>query len=146
MTPREAFESVLRTNRYDWETRKVYSDWLEENGFDDEAAEQRLWTPDWQKSMDWMTECAAKIRMPVEELINHGRDWVENHNGVYGADFVKHVIREKDEETGEEWDDGGNEARDIMSGLYPEFWRHFEIVTRTTVDDRKKESFFTCSC
>lgn len=42
-----AFLKALDDNLEDAATRAVYADWLEENGFDDEAARQRDWPRAW---------------------------------------------------------------------------------------------------
>ena len=48
MDHRAGFEAALLANRYDSEMRLVFADWLEEQGEDDEAQEQRrMATPEW---------------------------------------------------------------------------------------------------
>lgn len=43
---RDAFEKAIREGPWDEATRRVFADWLEEHGFDEEAAVQRKWTPE----------------------------------------------------------------------------------------------------
>src|SRR5262249_51543453 len=38
---KKAFEDAILADRYDGDTRQVFADWLEENGYDDEAVIQR---------------------------------------------------------------------------------------------------------
>lgn len=58
---REAFEEALRKDHYDEVTRMVFADWLDENGFDDEATAQRKWTREKQESEDWLREFVKDV-------------------------------------------------------------------------------------
>lgn len=60
MSQREAFEAILKEDLYDEVTRKVYADWLSENGFDEEAMEQYSWTKEKQEAIDWLKNLAGQ--------------------------------------------------------------------------------------
>lgn len=86
---RAAFEAALKENPYDATTHFVFADWLEENGFDDEAAWQRSWTRERQEAEDWLKVYAARMNcyddpeaafnglvegLRTKELFAHGSD------------------------------------------------------------------------
>lgn len=58
----KTFEILLKEDPYGINLRLVYSDWLEEQGLDDEAAEHRRWTPEWQRAEDYLREYAAQLK------------------------------------------------------------------------------------
>jgi uncharacterized protein (TIGR02996 family) len=64
-----AFEAAIKDNRYDQATRLVYADWLDENGFDEEAGRQRAWTPEWQAAVDHLTEVGKALELDYEETL-----------------------------------------------------------------------------
>lgn len=75
-----------------------------------------------EASEQWIKNYCSDIGCRVGELMSHAEQWI-----LY-EDY---------------WCDGG---RWESKSLDPEFWTHYEKVTETTVDENKKESFFTCSC
>lgn len=71
---RQAFEDILRDDLFDTTTRLVFADWLEENGLDDEANEQRrMATPEWQASARWLTDFAARCGTTIDNYIDYLR-------------------------------------------------------------------------
>ncbi len=72
---RQAFLDAITADRYDHATRLVFADFLNENGYDAEAEEQRRWTPEWQRAWDWFEKLAAAVSLAeggaesVEELV-----------------------------------------------------------------------------
>lgn len=106
-----AFLAALRENPYDGELREVYADWLEEHGFDDEALEQREWTGERQKSVDFLRGIARKCKMSYENLLKEVHHFLDHdywrHTGLltYGA-------------------------------IVYDFWNHFEKVTGRDYDRR----------
>lgn len=57
---KQAFLNEIAADRYDWKARKIYADWCEDHGDDDEAAKQRAWTPEFQKAEDFLREFAEE--------------------------------------------------------------------------------------
>jgi uncharacterized protein (TIGR02996 family) len=135
----KAFFSKIQKDPYDLDTRKVYADYLEEEGDDsdyDEAAIQRAWTKEKQDSIEWIKDYVKTIQtgyredselseytysMTYERFMAAAREWVDNgdylcFNGITDPD------------------------------LDPDFWHHYEIATGETVDPEAKRHFFTCSC
>jgi uncharacterized protein (TIGR02996 family) len=128
---RAAFLKAIADDPYDEDTRKVFADWLEEFGFDDEAVFQRAWTPEWQRAEDRLKEFARVAGVSLVEV----------------ATAVQHYL-----ETGEEvvLDDGfqgfgaTNQFGDEIK--LEEFWEAWETWTRTTLDEVQKanEPFHCC--
>lgn len=51
-TMRQAFLDAIKENPYEPSNHYVYADWLEENGFDEDALLQREWTPERQREAE----------------------------------------------------------------------------------------------
>lgn len=74
MTPeQQAFEDALKADRFDELTHRVYADWLEESGSDDEAAFHRLWTADWQRAWDWTREWCKRVNLKHAYFLEEAR-------------------------------------------------------------------------
>lgn len=101
MSEREAFEKALESNKYDWDTRKVFCDWLEENGFDDEAAEHRLWTPDWQEAEDWIKAFCERVDLSYPYFLKEGARFLKD--GGYIDVHINTSNLMMDENPGEIW-------------------------------------------
>ncbi len=66
------------------QSRGVYSDFLEENGFDDEATEQRSWTLEKQEAFDWLNDFASQAGQHCEEGYGSGT-WNQETQEVEGS-------------------------------------------------------------
>jgi len=75
------------------------------------------------KSKRWIEGFAAEIEQTYNRLMAAAEQWVNYQDYTY----------DNSESYKEHWD------------KFPEFWKHYEIVTGKTVTV-EKESFFTCSC
>jgi len=76
------FLDAIEKDRYDSTTRLVYSDWLEEHGYDDECLEQRrLATPEWIEADKWLHEYAARVKPYDTETVYGTRDAVVTEEG-----------------------------------------------------------------
>ena len=71
---RKGFEDAIRANPYDQPTRLIFADWLEENGFDDEALIQRAWTEEKQRATDFIHAFAAENKTTYEKLMEAAKD------------------------------------------------------------------------
>jgi uncharacterized protein (TIGR02996 family) len=122
---RRAFEAAIRADRYDGVTRKVFADWLEENGYDDEAVLQRAWTPQKQQAEDWLEEYARQCEMTYEELIEAANNYLDKGQGVTL----------------------GFDTPDIVFEGSQEFWERFSLATgRNVSDDYHGAIFIRCAC
>lgn len=74
------------------------------------------------KSKAWIKNFADRIRQHPDSLMDAAERWAESEDYTY----------DNSESYKEHWEE------------FPEFWRHYEIVTGKTAED--KSSFFTCSC
>lgn len=128
---REQFEFAIAQDPYDGCLRLVFADWLEERAESPEIVKfQREWTPEWQKSDDWMRAFAEKSKVSIKSIVAG----------------VNHYI-----ETGEPSMPGGypgfgvTEQFDLEGELTSEFWRHWEAWTKTVVpEDMKYREPFEC--
>ena len=118
---KRAFLAAIEADRYDWTTRKVFADWLEEHGEDDEAAIHRRWTPEKEsEAEEYLSRFADECEMDYETLLEQAK----NEGGLYL----------------------GSDTPDIAYDL-TDFWRHYEVVTDSVVPDAKRESFHvSCAC
>lgn len=139
---REAFEKVIKEDRYDTASRFKFSDWLEEHGFDDEAVEQRrMATAEWvQADKDlhhFADECGHNCyagdetpenRMTYEMVIQAGYTYIKT-----GGYFIQY---------------GNEDARNMMytKKVRDKFWKNWQIVTGVKVEEDKQGTVFSCSC
>ncbi len=124
---RQAFEEAIERDPYDLHTRKVYADWLDEFGSDsdaDLAAEQRAWTVEKQRAIDWITDYARELAMTYAELIEAAREYLRTgHACCLSFDTPDRVYEDNDA-----------------------FWERFEQATGEGVEADKKHPFFRCAC
>lgn len=158
---RAAFQKALAANRHDSATRLVFSDWLEERGMDDEAAEQRrMATPEWSESARWMEGFAEKCghtcpsyphgeedelaweKITFDTVMEAGVTWVTSLN----RDF--HYIYD-----GKFWGDpfvqmGQEGARNLMykDGMRELYWHHWQVITGKRLEAEEMGQPFSCSC
>lgn len=116
MSDREAFESAIRLDPFNDVLRKVYADWLQENGFDDEALRQRDWETVVEESREWIETFAFEIE--------------ESHDGLMEA--AQRYLE------GDGWTEDSTGAASMESiGRWEQFWGHYEIVKGINVADRQ---------
>lgn len=79
-----------------------------------------------------------------EERVRAAQEWIANWAGSYGEDYNEVIWRAKDYiHSGEYWIEGGRFEGEYVPA---EFWEHFEIATGEKVPDKRRGSFFSCSC
>lgn len=121
---KEAFERELKADPYDVATRNAYADWLLDAG-DDALANRILdWSPEKQKSLDWMGEFSEKMELSYDGLMRAAEGWLET-----GEPYVLPFDTPREAYTEAE-----------------EFWEHYRTVTGVDVEKGKRRAFFTCSC
>src|SRR5262245_19131327 len=123
----QRFLAVLDRDRFDKGTRMVFSDWLEEHGYDDEAVFQRGWTREWQEARDHLLLCAAECRIPYDALLEAAKDHLEGKGGDEEATLLL-----------------GHMTPEVMYDTET-FWRAYQTVTgKDTGGDRG--DFVRCAC
>ncbi len=155
---RAAFEARIAADRYDIVTRLVYADWLEENGHDDEAVEQRRCTsPAWQEAARWMEDRAADCGV---NCVNYAK---RNPDGSWSEEEYEAITFETMIEAGHNFvnngdyfvQQGSEDARDMIHGGNLEaFWRHWQTITGIDLTGKKtaygdvitEQGPFSCSC
>lgn len=134
---RKAFLAKLDENEDDEDTRKVYSDWLEEHGEDDEAKRQREWT-------------AAKAWL--KDFCRPEYDHYEDHPVKYEELMSMAQEAYDDWASGVEGDVGFGLGRredmcDALRSQSVEFWKHWSIVTGKTVPaEVAEQAWYSCGC
>jgi uncharacterized protein (TIGR02996 family) len=147
---KEGFQRAIQENPYDEVNHRAYSDWLEENGFDEEAEIQRRWTKEKQKEAEEFLDNYAKSlssypdyyeeeegrgrEVTVEELIETGRANLGIPKDKDGYRYGKDRIHLNFDTPGRVWSNR------------EEFWKHFSVVTGIPVEDGYDVTFVSCSC
>lgn len=145
---REAFLRALQENPEDRDLREVYADWLEEQGFDDEARAQRAEV--------YLRGYAARITAKEtygKYYKDDEREW-EPHELVSPISYEKllkgankYLDQYKGE--GEEWIPAtlylSFDIPDFVYEQREQFWEAIEAVTGRKVHD-KTDFIFRCSC
>lgn len=123
---REAFEAALKTDPTDLATHRAFSDWLEENGHDDEALLHREWTPEgYADAKAYLEHYAAECEMRFDDLLYHA-------SMALNRDWYYHTLPFDNPECTYDCE---------------EFWRQFMAYTCTPVPEGKREErFISCSC
>lgn len=138
---REAFIQALRDNPTDAVTHAAYADWLEENGFDDEAGVQRAWTlAKHQAAEEFMREYA-------EALSGHGD--VDEDEQAYREVTPEMVMEQADAELAKPF--GGRiglgfQTPEMVWSKREEFWKHYSVLTGRPIEDGFGATFVSCGC
>jgi uncharacterized protein (TIGR02996 family) len=135
-----AFEQAIEENPYDATTRKVFADWLEENGFDDEAVIQREWTPEKMHAAEaFMDDYAAQLSEDPDEE--------ELKSRIFDREElleIAHMCLDGEKYAGIGL---GFQTPDIVWEKRREFWEHFMVLTgRPVPDDKREATFVSCAC
>ncbi len=153
MTEKESFELAIKKDRYDQETRLVYADWLEEHGEDDEALIQRKWTPEYQRSEDYLRNYAARINYKEAYGPYRDDDEISEEEKREGDNYHTVVTYEQLLEGAEEYLEGAEssiylnfDTPDFIYEEREEFWKHFAVVTGRDVEEHERGTFFRCGC
>jgi uncharacterized protein (TIGR02996 family) len=133
-----AFEKAIEEDPFDGTTRKVFADWLEEHGFDDEALLQREWTPKKMRAAEkWLKKFAAECSDEEDEN-------AEEEEGCFTLSYEALI------QAGHKYLDTGV---CLWLGIDPpneemeQFWQHFMVVTGRPVPSEKREDcFIRCAC
>jgi uncharacterized protein (TIGR02996 family) len=72
---KKQFEEAIKANRYDEPLHRVFADFLEENGHDDESHFHRIWNKEWQEAYDWMDKFARDV--VSESYINDSGRYID---------------------------------------------------------------------
>lgn len=88
------------------------------------------------------TQPRAMATNPAQAAIS--QQWIQDFAETYDLTYNRMIEAAKDWIEHGEWlcDGGKFEGERVPE----EFWEHYERVTGATVDEDKKENFFTCSC
>lgn len=79
---------------------------------------------DVEVSKEWIEKFAEEINQTYRSLMSAAENWVDGRDYTY---------------------DNSESYKDSYE-KFPEFWKHYAVVTGTTPDVSPDDSFFTCSC
>lgn len=112
--PEMTFEVELEKDPCNINLRHIYCDWLEENGFDDEAViERRKATPEWCESHKWLV--AFTSRPDPEKLVEAITSYLNYTDGY--AEYTDEVEEIENQLT----------STDFATNAA--FWRHWQTYT-----------------
>ena len=80
-------------------------------------------------SRRWIEEFASRLDQTYSRLMAAAALWIETDDGKYGGEYTY----------------DNTEAYKAHWDQFPDFWKHYEVVTGTKPRD-PDASFFTCSC
>lgn len=141
MSERYIFEKMIKDDPYDFVTRKVFADWLDEHDETELANKHRNWTIEKQEAWEWLENCATKCSgtryyfkeeelMPnenpisIEELIHAAHKYLDSGECLY-LPMNTEGIRSDDDE----------------------FWANFSLVTgREVGPEVERREFIRCAC
>ena len=136
---REAFLHKISEDKYDQTTRLIFADWLDENDYPEDANKQREWTPEWQKSEDWLTDFA--------ERCTEGYELDEDYKKCTLEQLVKVINCYLEDGSSSVMSGLGFAAQDLYDEEREAFWYHWEEYTKATVDETYRTSEpFRCGC
>jgi hypothetical protein len=93
-----------------------------------EKDETKTLTDPIEISKKWIADFADRIRQHPESLMDAAEQWIDTDDGKYGGEHTY--------DNSESYKDHWHE--------FPEFWKHYEVVTGKKPN--APEVFFTCSC
>ena len=137
---RQAFLKAIEENPYDFTTRLIFADWLEEFGEDkdyEEAVWQREWTPEWQRSKEWLENYADELSrrdtpgeydfsITLEELIETATNHLNDFVG--GTIYLPY------------------DTPDMVYENHDEFWKQYAVYTKKNLDNINPGTFIRCAC
>lgn len=138
----KAFRAALKDDWCDLATHRVFADWLEEHGRDDEARLHRQWTSEAHKEAEEFLSEMAKLCTSGEETGDYRTGKTTTLADLIVAGY-KHLAT-------------GDSALflpfdtpdELYSGEYMrEFWKHFRTLTCLPTPDEDYDMGFTrCGC
>jgi uncharacterized protein (TIGR02996 family) len=124
LNERQAFLAAIEEDPRNLATRKIFADWLDENGTDADAAHHRGWTLEKQDADEFMDSFATHLRMTKSELLAVAKRFLlTGQRGVLGFDTPDRVYDDNEE-----------------------FWQKYQLLTGEVVPDGEQNVFFSCVC
>lgn len=151
MSKREEFEKHLEVNPYDFATRLVFSDWLEQEGFDDEAVEERRKATDkWMNAREYFRHLSEEFmrgwgRFGIDKAYGwEGRD-PEETRSMFSIDGLIKAARGYLHNRMEGWLFTPFDTPDIINS---DFWENYEIYTGEQLGPSRNVLWrpFSCGC
>jgi uncharacterized protein (TIGR02996 family) len=135
---RDAFLKALDDNEDDTLTRRVYADWLDENGEYDEADRQRKWPA----AKGWLVQfCYDNNPQPDEE----SDEYVISYEVL--LELGQRAVEEADEDRFGFSCANNMTMCDALRANSAEFWKNWAIVTGIPLpSNHENTSHFSCGC
>lgn len=129
---REQFLAAIRENPEEVVNHYAYADWLEDNGFDDEARVQREWSlKKYLDAVAYISSYAFHCDINLQDMLNEANAHLDDPGHFFTC-----------------WGFDDPKIHNEDMGV---FWRHFEVLTGRPVNiqeliDNYDAVFVTCSC
>lgn len=126
-----AFRRKIAENPLYQLARDVYSDWLQEQGEQEEADRQRQWT----NSEMWLRAFSSHIEPGFDEMMEAFENYQESFRQYKNSDEYgdgDHTYDNSESYKNVDFDD--------------EFWKHYQIVSGRVVPSKRRHCPFTCFC
>jgi len=131
------FLAAIAADKYDVVTRLVFADWLSDNGYDDESAEQRhRATPEWREADEWFVGFA---------VLASDDGWEDTQKSVSVEQVIEAAKRYL--ETGEDTclsGDGFSITNRWNEEMERDFWKYFQWWTGEYVEAGEGMPFGCC--
>lgn len=126
---RKAFLKAIADDPTNEVNRRVYGDWLEEHGLDDDAQVQRDWTPsahaDASRTIDYY---ASRYDMEMQDLIDDVTSYVERIDSGEGDQEGLYYVNSS----------SGESSND--------FWEAYQVYTGRLILPLQYHVSFSCAC
>lgn len=160
---RQAFLDALKEDPRDEVTHKVYADWLEENGFDDEAFLHREWTlQKYYEAVEFVAEYARRLstsdydneypEYAETRMVRKSEAVLEAAHAYLDAGRLSTYRHWKTNEDTPTFDSDAHlylsfDPPDFIYENRHKFWECFEVLTGRLVHAlAKDDNFVRCSC
>jgi uncharacterized protein (TIGR02996 family) len=142
---REVFEAALRDDWNDLPTRLVYADWLDENGYPDEAELQRQWPQIQAKARRYLDDLVARYS-PYENDVDEAGNVIHIRDGARTHKELLQCLQ--DHEGFYSFGTSSNPLYDPIGDDTPEeLWKNIEILLGPQFVEQHREDFsWRCSC
>lgn len=140
MTDRETFLDALRVNEDDESTRRIYANWLEEQGEYEEAERQRQWA----QAKAWLVRfCREHNPVPTDR-------YYDEFERVISYETILELGRKAVRDGNLGFSCGNNmKMCDGLREHSREFWRNWSIVTGIPLPSDSSDGemgHFRCAC
>ena len=141
----KAFLDAIAEDRHDQSIRLIFADWCDDNGFYDEAAFQRQWTPEWERAKEYLEGFAKRLSRSDYPSLSDDEQDVRSRE-VTLEELVAAALSVDEHGIHGKWIYLPYQTPDFVWSEREEFWRQIEIYTKKSMTINKRDSFVGCTC